>query len=57
MNDLAVARGDSGADAERLLGDDDVMTGARRRPRAGQPDHASADNKNLHVLCRENREG
>ena len=49
MDDLAVARGDAGADAMLGLRHDDVVAGTRRGARGREPDHAGADDEDLHL--------
>ena len=50
MDDLAVARGYAGPDAGLGLGHDDVMACECRRPRGREPDHAGADDEDLHLM-------
>ncbi len=48
VDDLAVARGDAGADGVGGFRDDDVVPGARRGARHRETDHSGANDQNLH---------
>jgi hypothetical protein len=52
VDDLAVARGDAGADAGGRLRNHHVMAGDGRRACDRQPDHARSDHQHLHRLLR-----
>jgi len=51
VDDLAVARGDAGADAGGRLRNHHVMSGDGGRARDRQPDHARSDHQHLHPPC------
>lgn len=48
VDDLAVARGNSGANASSPLRDDHSVSIPCQCPRAGQSDHTGADDEDLH---------
>ena len=50
MDDLAVARGYSGSDRARRLGDDHLVPGERQSARDRKPDCPGPDHEDLHSL-------
>jgi hypothetical protein len=52
MDHFAVARRHAISDAAGRFGDGDIVPGERRGARNGEPDHARANDQNLHCASR-----